>query len=115
LYNLIGNAVKFTHEGKITVSAKEEKNKIIRIFIADTGIGIPKNKREKIFKFFTQAYDSDAWKYGGTGLGLAVSKRLVEMHGCEIVLESCGDSGTVFSFTLPVADILNSSNLTEIQ
>ena len=111
LYNLVGNAIKFTDRGKVEISAYlirgqeggevgEEK---LAITVSDTGIGIAKNKLGRIFESFEQADGSTARKYGGTGLGLAVTKKLVELHGGEIRVESKLGEGSNFTFTLPVA------------
>ncbi|MGK5094199.1 SpoIIE family protein phosphatase [Deltaproteobacteria bacterium TL4] len=101
LLNLVGNAVKFTHEGKITLSAEQRTNSIL-ISIADTGIGISKAQQERIFQLFEQADGSTSRIYGGTGLGLAVTKQLVELHGSTIHVESEEGKGSTFSFELPV-------------
>ena len=125
LYNLVGNAIKFTEMGTIEISAKivaghlpppslregEMKsllqsflhNSQIEIAISDTGIGVPVDKLDRIFESFEQADGSTARIYGGTGLGLAVTKRLVELHGGKITVSSVVGEGSRFSFTLPVA------------
>ena len=102
-YNLIGNAVKFTDEGEISVSA-EVKGNMIRIFVSDTGTGIPEEKFETIFKSFEQADNSIEQYYGGTGLGLSITKRLVELHGGTISVESKVGEGSTFIFTLEKTD-----------
>ncbi|MCB0636927.1 MAG: response regulator, partial [Lewinella sp.] len=102
LHNLVGNAVKFTETGSITIGASV-KNGMVEIAVADTGIGIPQDKLEDIFKSFEQADASITRKYGGTGLGLAISKQLVELHGGAIWADSQPGSGATFFFTLPVA------------
>ena len=103
LINIVGNAVKFTHQGEITISAQEEKGQI-RISVKDTGIGIPKDKQESIFRAFEQVDGSIAREYGGTGLGLSVTKSLVEFHGGKIWFESTEKLGTTFHFTLPISE-----------
>ncbi len=103
LLNLLGNAVKFTHQGSITVSAKQQEQ-LIRVSIKDTGIGIPKNKLEEVFQAFKQADGSTERQYGGTGLGLTVTKQLVELHGGTIGVESVEGEGSTFFFTLPLSD-----------
>jgi two-component system sensor histidine kinase ChiS len=107
LHNLIGNAVKFTEEGKIEVLGKivstPEQN-YLAITVSDTGIGIPEDKFNRIFESFEQADGSTARQYGGTGLGLSVSKQLVELHGGKIWVESDVDKGSRFSFTLPLSE-----------
>jgi PAS domain S-box-containing protein len=108
--NLVGNAIKFTDTGEIAVKvqleAREGTDCICRFTVADTGIGIPENKREAIFEPFSQADTSTTRKYGGTGLGLTISTRLVRMMGGKIWVESELGSGSQFHFTvrLGVAD-----------
>ncbi|MEQ9000787.1 MAG: ATP-binding protein [Coleofasciculus sp. B1-GNL1-01] len=120
LHNLIGNAIKFTDKGVIEVSAKvvtaakpdeliEAKSQkfpqqILAITVSDTGIGIPETKRDRIFDSFAQADGSTAREYGGTGLGLTITKKLVELHGGSIWVESQVGVGSQFHFTLPLAD-----------
>ena len=109
ILNLLGNAVKFTEKGEIEISAKcevrSEKCDLI-ISVKDTGIGIPADKLSKIFESFTQADDFITRKYGGTGLGLTISKRLAEMMGGGIRVESSPGKGTCFyvNLLLPIAD-----------
>ncbi len=149
LYNLIGNAIKFTKSGTVEISAavvehqeselEEPDGEIeewgdkgdipnsqlpilnsqfsipnpqcpipnlhaqLAISVQDTGIGIPKDNLNRIFESFEQADGSTAREYGGTGLGLAVTKKLVELHGGKIRVESTLGKGSCFSFTLPVA------------
>ncbi|MGB5437018.1 MAG: ATP-binding protein [Maribacter sp.] len=104
--NLLGNAYKFTHEGSITVEAdwvkKSTFGDLIRIRIKDTGIGIGKEKQQLIFKEFTQAEDTTEKKYGGYGLGLTISKKLLELLGGNLTLESTVGSGSTFTVELPV-------------
>jgi signal transduction histidine kinase len=114
LYNLLGNAIKFTSEGTITVSAtpisphpRNERGKdYLEIAVSDTGIGIPANKLDHIFESFEQAEGSTEREFGGTGLGLTISKQLVELHGGEIRVESTLHLGSTFIFTLPIAEKL---------
>jgi PAS domain S-box-containing protein len=101
LINLIGNAVKFTHEGEIRVSVQPRGDRI-EFAIADTGIGIPDEKRDQLFESFSQADSSFTRQYGGSGLGLAISKGLVELMGGEISIQSQEGRGSVFTFTLPL-------------
>ncbi len=104
LINLIGNAEKFTQKGKITVSArvKSRRNNRINVEfkIADTGIGIPKEKHDLVFQSFRQVDGDIKRKFGGTGLGLAITKQLVEMQGGSIRLKSQLGKGTMFTFNI---------------
>jgi signal transduction histidine kinase len=102
LYNLIGNAVKFTKNGSVTVSA-EENGSMLEFCIRDTGIGIPVDKLEDIFHSFEQVDSSLTRAHGGTGLGLPITKRLVELQGGAIRVESREGNGSKFYFTLPLA------------
>ncbi|MCL2925505.1 MAG: ATP-binding protein [Trichodesmium sp. MAG_R04] len=109
-YNLIGNAVKFTGSGKIEVSAKVLENQnssdeisLLEITIADTGIGIPSDKLDKIFESFEQADGSTSREYGGTGLGLAITKQLVELHTGSLYVSSEVGVGSQFKFTIPIS------------
>jgi signal transduction histidine kinase/class 3 adenylate cyclase/ligand-binding sensor domain-containing protein/ActR/RegA family two-component response regulator len=101
--NLVGNAIKFTEKGTISISAEEEDS-LLRITVSDTGIGIPEDKLESIFIAFEQADGSVARDYGGTGLGLSVTKQLVELHGGITKVQSTLNKGTDFIFTLPASD-----------
>ncbi|HQP47214.1 MAG TPA: SpoIIE family protein phosphatase [Spirochaetota bacterium] len=107
LYNLIGNAIKFTDHGSIRINARTEMNaartEMIEISIADTGIGIPREKFSEIFKSFEQLEESLAREHGGTGLGLSISKQLIELQGGTIQVDSTVGEGSVFTFTLPAA------------
>ncbi len=104
LTNLIGNAIKFTLQGEIRVSLrlqKETKETVTLSYaVSDTGIGIPKEKLETIFESFTQAEKATTRKFGGTGLGLSISKKLAELLGTTIHVESKVNRGTTFSFSL---------------
>jgi signal transduction histidine kinase len=102
MYNLLSNAIKFTPEkGKAYVHSKCV-NENIHILVSDTGIGIPKEKFESIFDPFKQVDSSSNRKYGGTGLGLALVKKYVEMHGGEVWVESEVGKGSTFTFTIPI-------------
>jgi PAS domain S-box-containing protein len=104
ILNLVSNAVKFTSKGKIIVSVhllhQDEDKVIIEFAVTDTGIGIPKEKTEKIFENFQQASSGTSRLYGGTGLGLAIVKQLVEPQGGSIRVRSTVNEGSTFSFTL---------------
>jgi signal transduction histidine kinase/class 3 adenylate cyclase/uncharacterized protein HemY len=101
-YNLIGNAIKFTEKGHIEISAKSRDGWLF-ISVTDTGIGIPEEKFEDIFKSFEQADGSTQREFGGTGLGLSVSKQLVELHGGAISVKSIEGEGSTFTFSLPLS------------
>lgn len=101
LYNLVGNAIKFTDQGSIKISA-EAVDRYLVITVADTGIGIPAEKVDRIFESFEQADGSTARLYGGTGLGLAITRKLVELQGGEIYVDSTLDVGSRFTFSLPI-------------
>jgi PAS domain S-box-containing protein len=104
LLNLIGNAVKFTQQGSVflSVEGKQEGETLWTKFVVeDTGIGIPAEKKESIFERFSQAGKVTRSHYGGTGLGLPITKKLVEIQGGEIEVESEVGKGTAFTFCLP--------------
>jgi PAS domain S-box-containing protein len=104
--NLISNALKFTHEGRIEIRARaEDQDGISRIFfeVADTGIGIPPDKQKLVFEKFMQVDASLRREYGGAGLGLSITRRLVELMGGTISVESEIGKGSVFRFDLLLA------------
>ncbi|MCF8105852.1 MAG: response regulator, partial [Desulfohalobiaceae bacterium] len=107
LMNIVGNAVKFTDKGWVElrverVSGSRKKGGLEIMFqVRDTGIGIPEDKQETIFESFEQVRSSSHARYGGTGLGLAVSKRLVELMGGDIRVTSRVGEGSTFTFSLP--------------
>jgi signal transduction histidine kinase/BarA-like signal transduction histidine kinase len=104
LYNLIGNAIKFTEKGKVSVSAETGGN-MVMVSVEDTGIGIAEDKFDRIFESFEQADGSTAREYGGTGLGLSITKKIVELHGGTVSVESRLGKGSKFTFTLPTSDV----------
>ncbi len=103
MLNLVGNAIKFTETGGITVQTKRTGD-WVRMQFRDTGIGVPTDKLETIFEAFSQVDTSTTRKAGGTGLGLPISRRLVEMHGGRLWAESKGvaGEGSIFHLDLPV-------------
>jgi two-component system sensor histidine kinase/response regulator len=107
LINLVGNAIKFTGHGEIFVCVDEQSpgsaTTVLHFAVKDTGVGIPVEKQEKIFEAFSQADGSMTRKYGGTGLGLTISVRLVEMMGGRVWLESQPGQGSTFHFTVHLA------------
>ena len=106
LVNLSGNAVKFTERGEVVLSVRlspdPDSRPRLLFAVRDTGIGIPAFKQQHIFEAFSQADGSTTRKFGGTGLGLTISKRLVEIMGGKIWLDSEVGAGTTFYFTVPV-------------
>jgi len=102
LYNLIGNAIKFTEAGKIVVSAAVADGRVA-LSVQDTGIGIAADKFDKIFESFEQGDGSTERLYGGTGLGLSITKKLVELHGGTIHVNSILGEGSRFTFTMPIS------------
>jgi hypothetical protein len=104
LYNLLGNAVKFTDKGSIRFGYQQKNPDNLLFYVSDTGIGITDDKKDQIFSRFAQAGEPVHTEYGGTGLGLTITKNLVEMMGGKIWVESQPGQGTTFYFTLPVKD-----------
>ncbi|MES1986900.1 MAG: ATP-binding protein [Pseudomonadota bacterium] len=104
LANLLGNAIKFTHEGSVTISATvlqdDPSKSTVRFEIADTGIGIPADKQNKVFESFTQADASTTRKFGGSGLGLTIAKHMVEEMGGSLCFQSTEGVGSHFWFVL---------------
>jgi signal transduction histidine kinase/DNA-binding response OmpR family regulator/HPt (histidine-containing phosphotransfer) domain-containing protein/PAS domain-containing protein len=104
LTNLVNNAIKFTEQGHVYVNVsleEKEKEPYIRFDIEDTGIGINPEKQDKIFESFSQADGSTTRKFGGTGLGLTITKQLVDLLGGELFLTSEVGKGSVFSMSIP--------------
>lgn len=104
LVNLVGNAIKFTHQGEVIIRAEtisqEDQHAVIHFSVQDTGIGIPYERQAAVFERFTQADGSTTRTYGGTGLGLTISKQLVEIMGGKIGLTSTPGIGTTFWFDI---------------
>ncbi len=105
LLNLVGNAIKFTETGEVSLKVTPDGNfsvpTALRFTITDTGIGIAEQQLRRVFEQFTQADSSTTRRFGGSGLGLTISKRLVELMGGRIWVESVLDAGSVFSFAVP--------------
>jgi two-component system, sensor histidine kinase and response regulator len=103
LLNLLGNSLKFTETGEVNLrvqrEAASEESVTLHFAVADTGIGIPADKQAAIFEAFTQVDGSTARRFGGTGLGLTISRRLVEEMGGRIWVESTLNQGSIFHFT----------------
>jgi signal transduction histidine kinase len=102
---LLDNAMKFTHNGKVEVVAQRqagERGDDLVIHVIDTGIGIAPDQMANLFEKFTVADDSSTSKYGGTGLGLALSQRFCKLMGGEIAVESEVDKGSCFTIRLPL-------------
>ena len=123
IVNLLGNAIKFTKEGEIYVSIRKQGETFMHegkkylyfvIMVKDTGIGIPKDKMQKIFESFTQADNSTTRKYGGTGLGLAISKSLAELMNGTLTVESEAGKGSSFTLCLPL-EVANDQPEIQIQ
>jgi CheY-like chemotaxis protein/HPt (histidine-containing phosphotransfer) domain-containing protein/two-component sensor histidine kinase len=104
LLNLISNAVKFTEKGRVSIEAQKQYTDtgdlMVRIAVSDTGIGIPVDRLHRLFKLFSQVDGSTTRRFGGTGLGLALCKKLVELFGGEIGVESESEKGSTFWFTV---------------
>ena len=103
--NLLSNAIKFTEKGEIVLSVNKTEgsgdNLVLQFSVSDTGIGIPSDKLDRLFKSFSQVDGSYTRKFGGTGLGLAISKQLAEMMGGRMWVETQEGKGSIFYFTIP--------------
>ncbi len=107
LVNLVGNAVKFTTQGEVEIAAKmvgSSDKRLVQFAIRDTGIGIPRDKWDRLFKSFSQVDTSTTRHFGGTGLGLAICNRLVEFMGGRAWLESEVGKGSIFYFTISASN-----------
>ncbi|BCX09447.1 MAG: hypothetical protein KatS3mg066_3306 [Fischerella sp.] len=113
MLNLVGNAIKFTHEGGVTVNADVVRKTIIfqdrefpgmvKVRVADTGIGVSLDQQDKLFQLFSQVDGSRTRQYGGTGLGLVISQKLVEAMGGEVHFYSLGEGlGSTVTFNVPL-------------
>lgn len=104
LLNLAGNAIKFTARGSVLITVESTNvsdTQVSLIFsVVDTGIGIAKEKQHLVFESFSQAQNDHSRKYGGTGLGLTITKKLIELMGGELLLESAQDQGSTFTFSI---------------
>ena len=112
LMNLAGNAIKFTEKGSVTIAIGSPKSEVrslkseagsaatLKFSVTDTGIGIPEDKLQSVFESFSQSRTSDTRRFGGTGLGLTISKQMVELMDGKISVESLEGSGTTFSFEI---------------
>ncbi|MBN1698252.1 MAG: response regulator [Spirochaetales bacterium] len=104
MHNLIGNSIKFTESGRITVSAEQRGSEAF-ITVTDTGIGIPPDKLDRIFESFEQVDTSLSRPYGGTGIGLSITKQLIELQGGAITVDSVVGRGSSFTFSIPISKV----------
>lgn len=109
LYNLIGNAIKYSHEGSIEISAKQSNDRLI-VYVTDQGEGIPEDQFEAIFYPFQQGDISESSDGTGTGIGLNVTKQLVELHGGTLDVDSVFGKGSTFSFSLAIQNNVKTKN-----
>lgn len=103
LFNLLDNAIKFTSQGIVSITVEKPNKEFLIVKVTDTGIGIPEDKISDVFKSFKQVSSSIEREYGGTGLGLTITKNLVELHGGKIWIESKMEKGTEVNFSIPIS------------
>jgi CheY-like chemotaxis protein/acylphosphatase len=109
LFNIVGNAIKFTEDGSVTIVANfNEDNESLMIEVTDTGICIPENQQEKVFQAFRQQEEQSTRKYGGTGLGLTITKQLTEMMNGNIFVSSIHGKGSTFSVKFNNIEVIDS-------
>ena len=117
--NLLSNAVKFTHSGEVEISVTAEhldfKEYIIKFNVRDTGVGIPKDKLERLFKPFSQVDSSTTRSFGGTGLGLVISKKIVELMNGEIGVTSIEGKGSNFYFSIKVESVTSDKKVYQFE
>lgn len=104
MINLLGNAIKFTPQGSVTLEVSRQEAALIRFRVCDTGIGIPLEQQGRIFEQFAQADESITRRYGGTGLGLVIARQLTELMGGKLTLQSSPGCGSAFSFTVRLSE-----------
>lgn len=113
MLNLVSNAIKFTDSGTITIKIDSSENTetevLLQLSVIDTGIGIDQEVQQKIFSNFTQADNSISSQYGGSGLGLSICRKLVEMMFGQISIASYPDEGSTFICQIPMLRAINSS------
>jgi CheY-like chemotaxis protein len=112
--NLVGNAVKFTAAGSVSVRFEVEPPAFLRVLVRDSGIGISKEDQPRLFVPFSQADGTAARGFGGSGLGLAISRRLVELMDGEIGVESERDQGSTFWFRIPLRPATSAASPAEV-
>ena len=119
MFNLVGNAVKFTDSGTVDITCKmikgaDKQKDYISFSIKDTGIGVPQDKQADIFERFTQANTDTQRLYGGTGLGLNITRSIINLYGGKLSMESEFGKGTTFHFILPFKKFVETENLNEV-